>query len=91
MERGASLNPRLLYLAVFRADMSKYRVPEEWPVVDKTAFEIVDENESSSMVAYWRTRPIEERIAGVLRLREIFYGAEASARLRRVLEFVDQE
>jgi hypothetical protein len=55
-------------------------------VVRLTTFD--DERREQSALAFWRSRPAEERLAAVEFLREQFY--ESGVRLRRVHRLVDR-
>jgi hypothetical protein len=62
---------------------SKYRL-------DKTAITVADIDAPSDHVAYWRTRPIEERLEAVEMLRQMNYGYDpATARVLRVLKVLE--
>lgn len=63
----------------------------EFPRIDRTKIELVDEKEPQSDYHYWMSRTPEERLAQVEFLRQLYYGPydETTARLERVLEIVE--
>jgi hypothetical protein len=63
--------------------LTKYRL-------DKTAITIADLDNPPNDVAYWRTRPVEERLEAGEFLRQLNYGYDPStARVQRVLRVLD--
>ena len=55
--------------------------------VDRTKLSVARLDDPDDSLAYWLSRPVEERLQGIELLRQTFYGhTEASARLQRVLE-----
>jgi hypothetical protein len=59
--------------------------------LDKSKFEVVNVSDDADDVEYWRNTTVKERLQHLERLRRIFYGARATARLQRVIEVVQQE
>jgi hypothetical protein len=63
--------------------------PADEPRLDRTKFSVVGIDEPDDSLAYWLTRPIEERLQALERLRRISYGHTiATGRLQRVIEVV---
>ncbi len=68
--------------------------PEEHtdePRLDRTQFAVVRVTDPDDALAYWLSRPVEERLQAIERLRRTFYGNSASEGLQRVLEVVKLE
>jgi hypothetical protein len=61
------------------------------PRLDKSAFAVVPLFDNSDIDEFWHSRTPNERIDHVLFLRKLNYGAEATARLQRVLEIVKRQ
>jgi hypothetical protein len=60
--------------------------------MDKSVLVIGSLDDPDDTVAYWRSRPPEERMAALEMLRQIAYGCDpATARLQRVLEVVQRD
>ena len=59
--------------------------------LDKSKFDVVSISDDSDDVEYWRNTTVKERLQHLERLRRIFYGARATARLQRVIEVVQRE
>jgi hypothetical protein len=59
----------------------------EEPRLGRTQFSVARLTDSDDALAYWLSRPVEERLWALERLRRIPYGdTVASGRLQRVLE-----
>jgi HAMP domain-containing protein len=57
------------------------------PRLDRTQFSVARLTDPDDALAYWLSRPVEERLRALERLRRISYGdTVASERLQRVLE-----
>ena len=57
--------------------------------LDKSALSVVSRDDPDDTVAYWRSRPVEERMAALEMLRQVLYGYDpATARMERVLTVV---
>lgn len=55
--------------------------------LDRNHFSVAKLSDPDDAVAYWLTRPVDERMQALERLRMAFYGyTETSGRLQRVLE-----
>jgi hypothetical protein len=60
--------------------------------LDRTRFSVARLTDPDDSVAYWLSRPVEERLRGLELLRRTFYGpACISGRLQRVLEVAQLE
>jgi hypothetical protein len=60
--------------------------------VDRSKFSVALLGDPDDSVAYWFTRPVEERLQAIELLRRTFYGyTKADERLQRVLEVVKLE
>jgi hypothetical protein len=60
--------------------------------LDRTQFSVVRLTDPDDALEYWLSRPVEERLRALERLRRICYGeAATSAPLQRVLEVVQLE
>jgi len=59
--------------------------------LDRTHFSVVNLTDPDDAVEYWLSRPAEERLRALERLRRIFYGAAATAPMQKVLEVVRLE
>ncbi len=59
--------------------------------VDRTAFSVVSRDDPDDTVAYWLTRPLQERIRAAEQLRRIIHGYGPDARLQRVLTITERE
>jgi hypothetical protein len=63
--------------------LSKYRL-------DRSVITVTDFDNPPDDVAYWRTRPIEERLEAVEFLRQMNYGYDpTTAKIQRVLRVVE--
>jgi len=64
----------------------------EFPKVDRTAFSVVSSFEEAERQdrEYWLSRTPLERLQHMEVLRRINYGADATARLQRVLEIAER-
>ena len=64
----------------------------EFPKVDRTAFSFVSSFEEAERQdrEYWLSRTPLERLQQMELLRRINYGADATARLQRVLEIAER-
>jgi hypothetical protein len=66
--------------------------PAEGLKVDRSHFAVATLSDPDDSVAWWRTRPVEERLQGIELLRREFYGDSATCeRLQRVLEVAQLE
>jgi hypothetical protein len=64
----------------------------EEPQLDRTYFSVVGLTDPDDAVAYWLSRPVEERLRALELLRRTFYGCtSASGGLQRILEVVQLE
>jgi len=54
--------------------------------VDRSSFSISTLTSADNSLLYWLSRPTEERLLAVERLRRIIYGHRATEGLQRVLE-----
>jgi hypothetical protein len=55
--------------------------------LDRRAFSVAKLGDPDDTLAYWLSRPVEERLEAIELLRRTFYGeAATSGRLQRVLE-----
>jgi hypothetical protein len=63
----------------------------EEPRLDRTQFSVVRVTDPDDAVEYWLSRPVEERLRALERLRRICYGPAATARIQRVLDVVKLE
>jgi hypothetical protein len=60
--------------------------------LDRTQFSVVRLTDPDDAVAYWLSRPVEERLRALELLRRTFYGyTSASEGLQRVLEVAQLE
>jgi hypothetical protein len=60
--------------------------------IDRTKFSVVRLTDPDDAVAYWLSRPVEERLRALELLRRTFYGYTcASEGLKRVLEVAQLE
>jgi hypothetical protein len=60
--------------------------------LDRTQFSVARLTDPDDSVAYWLSRPVEERLRALELLRRTFYGhASSSAGLQRVLEVAQLE
>jgi len=60
--------------------------------IDRTQFSVVRLTDPDDAVAYWLSRPVEERLRALELLRRTFYGyTSASEGLQRVLEVAQLE
>ncbi len=60
--------------------------------LDRTQFSVVSLTDPDDSVAYWLSRPVEERLRALELLRRTFYGyTSASEGLQRVLEVAQLE
>jgi hypothetical protein len=59
--------------------------------MDKTAFSVVSMDDPDDSVAYWRTRPPEERLEFHEYLSEVMFGDKAQEGLQRVLEIAQRQ
>ena len=60
--------------------------------LDRKHITVESLHNSSDDVAYWRSRPPQERFEAMQQLRENAYGKDAvNARLQRVLEIVERK
>jgi uncharacterized iron-regulated membrane protein len=59
--------------------------------VDRAAFSVVSLAESGRDIAYWQTRPVDERVRAVEVQRQIIYGRpDSPARLQRIFEVAER-
>ena len=66
-------------------------LPHEFRL-DRTQFSVAKLNDPDDQVAYWLTRPVEERLRALELLRRTFYGhTSATARLQKVFEVAQLE
>ena len=55
--------------------------------IDKSAFSIVDLQDSNDEKKYWNSKSPQERVQAIEIMRKILYGEDATAgRLQRILE-----
>ena len=60
--------------------------------LDRTQFSVARLTDRDDAVAYWRSRPVEERVRALEHLRRTFYGvASTSEGLQRVFEVAQLE
>jgi hypothetical protein len=59
--------------------------------LDRSQFSVVSLTDTDDSLEYWLSRPVEERLRALERLRRTFWGAAATARIQRVLEVVKLE
>ena len=62
-----------------------------FPKIDKTALSLSPLDEHSDEKTYWLSRTPHERLRHVEMLRRINYGDQATARIQRVLDYVERE
>jgi len=62
---------------------------EGFPKMDRTSVSIRALSDDSDTKAFWLSRTPEERLEQVEYLRRVNYGRQATARLQRVLEVVE--
>jgi hypothetical protein len=59
--------------------------------LDRTQFAVVHLTDPDDSLAYWLSRPVEERLRALERLRRICNGDSATERIRKVIEVVRLE
>jgi hypothetical protein len=59
--------------------------------LDRTQFSVASLTEPDDALAYWLSRPVEERLRAIELLRRTFYGSSATEGLQRVLEVAQLE
>lgn len=59
--------------------------------LDKSKIKVVDIDDKTDEIEYWRNTSTRERLQHAERLRRIAYGARATARLQRTLQIVKRE
>ena len=68
--------------------------PEESPddfQLDRTQFSVVDLADPDDAPAYWRSRPVGERLRALELLRRTMWGSRATERIQMVFEVVHVE
>lgn len=93
-QRGNRFALSLNYRRRWRRYTSGMSVLVKQPIdelrMDRSAFSVVDLNEPDDAVGYWLSRPAEERLVELERLRRTFYGdAGVGEGLQRFFEVVE--
>jgi hypothetical protein len=57
--------------------------------LDRSHFSVVRLTDPDDSLEYWLSRPVEERLQALERLRRTFWGPLATARIQKVLEVVE--
>jgi hypothetical protein len=59
--------------------------------LDRTQFSVVRLTDPDDSLEYWLSRPVEERLQALERLRRTFYGQSATERIQKVVEVIQLE
>ena len=61
------------------------------PRLDRTQFSVARLTDPDDSLEYWLSRPVEERLRALERLRRVCFGDAASERIQRILEVAKLE